>query len=116
MLALTYEATEFSNSERDRLSTTAFIPCAGTGEKAAVVRHVSPTQCYFAGASSTSFHSLIFTFVDFGSQANQFLSACGTKHEPSVEEIAQILLENPHRFWELAENNTEKYVYKFSRS
>jgi hypothetical protein len=35
--------------------------------------------------------------------ANGFLSVCGTKREPSVEEIAQILLANPRKFYELAD-------------
>ena len=95
-------AAEFSNPERDRLSATAFIPCKGTGEKAAAIKHVSPIQCYFAGASSTSFHSLIFTFVDFGSRANSFLAFCGTRQEPSVEEIVQNLLNNPRQFFAMA--------------
>ena len=68
-----------------------------------------PTQCYFRREDNTQIHSKLFNFVDFGTQANQFLSACGTKHEPTVEEIAQILLDDPRRFWELAEGR-DKYV------
>jgi hypothetical protein len=45
----------------------------------------------------------LFVFVDFGTSANSFLKACGTKGEPSVEEIVQILLKNPRAFFELAE-------------
>jgi Protein of unknown function (DUF3684) len=36
-----------------------------------------------------------------------FLGACGTRQEPSVEEIAQILLADPRRIYELA-NGREK--------
>lgn len=78
------------------------------------VRLLAPSQCYFRKDAQAQIHSKLFTFVDFGTQANQFLSACGTKHEPTVEEIAQILLENPRRFWELADSSTEKCVYILS--
>ena len=71
---------------------------------------MAPKQCYFKGDSQATVHSKLFTFVDFGTRANQFLSACGTKHEPSVEELTQILLENPHRFWQLANSSSEKCV------
>lgn len=66
-------------------------------------------QCYFKGDSQAQFHSKLFTFVDFGPNANAFLSACGVKNEPSVEEIAKILLDNPRQFYDLAEGR-EKYV------
>lgn len=65
---------------------------------------MAPRQCYFRGSNGgQQLHSKLFTFVDFGLPANQFLSACGTKREPTVEEVAQILLENPRRFYETAE-------------
>lgn len=71
---------------------------------------MAPKQCYFRASSGTQqLHSKLFTFVDFGLPANQFLSACGTKREPTVEEVAQILLENPRRFYETAEGR-DKYV------
>ena len=61
-----------------------------------------PKQCYFGGDGKAGFHSQLFVFVDFGTLANSFLSACGTKHEPSVEEIVQMLLADPFKFYELA--------------
>ena len=62
-----------------------------------------PNQCYFKGESGGQFHSKLFVFVDFGTSANSFLKACGTKGEPSVEEIALILLKDPRQFFQLAE-------------
>lgn len=63
-------------------------------------RRLPPNQCYFAGASGPKLHLLqLFTFVDFGPRANGFLAACGTKHEPSVEEIVNILLKDPYAFF-----------------
>lgn len=76
---------------------------SGANEKGDSIRLLPASQCYFSGDSNEQFHSKLFVFVDFGSLANAFLSACGTKREPSVEEIAQILLSNPRRFYELAD-------------
>ena len=46
---------------------------------------------------------MVFVFVDFGSAANGFLSAVGTKQEPTVEQIAQMLLADPYKFFQLSE-------------
>lgn len=108
-------ASDLSQKDLNMLSQLLIVPIEtpptkidDKGKRA--VRLLAPGQCYFKKDAQAQIHSKLFTFVDFGTQANQFLSACGTKHEPTVEEIAQILLENPHRFWELADSSTEKYV------
>jgi hypothetical protein len=92
---------DFSAAQLTKLSKTPIVPISDTG-KGGGVRHLPPSQCYFGGDLGARFHSKLFVFVDFGKQANGFLSACGTKHEPSVEEIALILLANPHKFYDLA--------------
>ncbi|KAI0313421.1 hypothetical protein OF83DRAFT_1175689 [Amylostereum chailletii] len=92
---------DFASNELRRLSVTAFVPTKTLGEKGSLKR-LPPSQCYFSGASSAEFHSKLFVFIDFGTRANSFLAACGTKQEPSVEEIVQILLRDPRRFYELA--------------
>lgn len=79
----------------------SFVPVVSTGEKGAIQR-LPPIQCYFAGTGGSELHSKLFAFVDFGPHANAFLRACGTKQEPSVEEIAQTLLAEPRRMYELA--------------
>lgn len=64
-----------------------------------------PSECFFRSersASAGSVHSKLFTFVDFGSKANNFLRACGVKHEPNVQEIAELVVKDPKRFLELA--------------
>ena len=96
------------------LAQALFVPVkvlpTGTNEKwDGRIRLLAPSQCHFNRDTNAQIHSKFFTFVDFGTQANQFLSACGTKHEPTVEEIAQILLEDPRRFYKLAEGR-DKYV------
>jgi len=61
-----------------------------------------PNQCYFKGESCCELYSKLFAFVDFGFSANNFLRACGTREEPSVEEIALVLLGDPQSFFQLA--------------
>jgi len=78
------------------------------GDKS-IIRRLQPIQCYFSGTGGSELHSKLFAFVDFGPRANVFLGTCGTKQEPSVEEIAQILLANPRRIYQLA-NGREKWV------
>ena len=99
---------DFSLMELKRLSEMPVVPTKHTpriGKEAQTsgLRWLPPNQCYFAGDSRAQFHSKLFSFVDFGSRANNFLRACGTKNEPSVEEVSRILLDNPHQFYELAD-------------
>lgn len=66
-------------------------------------RWLPPLQCYFGAGDKDRFRSKLFVFVDFGAVANNFLSACGSKREPSVDEVAQILMEDPIKFYKLSE-------------
>ncbi|KAI0637255.1 hypothetical protein C8Q77DRAFT_1216014 [Trametes polyzona] len=104
--ALAGRVTSFSSTELRTLSQMNFVPVKGAN---GAIRHLPPTQCYFKGDSQAQVHSKLFTFVDFGPTANAFLSACGVKHEPSVEEVVKILLDNPRRFYDLAEGR-ENYL------
>lgn len=62
-----------------------------------------PRECFFRGAGQRDgVHSKLFTFVDFGNKANNFLRACGVKNEPNIQEIADLLVQDPKRFLELA--------------
>ncbi|KAJ3549086.1 hypothetical protein NM688_g5219 [Phlebia brevispora] len=106
--AMATRITDFSAKELKTLSQTLFVPVkvlpsSGGDKTGARIRLLPPSQCYFRPESNAQIHSKLFTFVDFGTQANQFLSACGTKSEPTVEEIVQSLLDDPRRFWTLAE-------------
>ncbi len=102
---------DFTPVQLTKLSGLAFVPTADEvtkdglekSPKTAQLRMMTPKQCYFKRSADQGFHSKLFVFVDFGTKANGFLSACGTKHEPSVEEIVQILLEDPKRFYRLCE-------------
>ena len=106
---------DFSTIELQRLSVMPFVPVKHIprireGSRTAGVRYLPPNQCYFAGDAREQFHSKLFSFIDFGPRAKAFLSACGTKDEPSVEEVARILLDNPQQFLQLADGR-EKYDF-----
>ncbi|KIM45164.1 hypothetical protein M413DRAFT_428973 [Hebeloma cylindrosporum] len=95
---------DFKSSDLRTLSATAFVPVlAEKGVAGPSLRWLPPSQCYLAGETHAAFHSKLFTFVDFGSAANAFLMACGTRNHPSVEEIAKILLADPRQFYQLAQ-------------
>ncbi|EJD01998.1 uncharacterized protein FOMMEDRAFT_109078 [Fomitiporia mediterranea MF3/22] len=99
--------TELSPAQLKKLTQMQIVPVAQPLSAAKDVEKVqarllAPKDCYFKREGSENLHSKLFVFVDFGTKANAFLSACGTKHEPSVEEIVQILLEDPKRFYRLA--------------
>jgi hypothetical protein len=61
--------------------------------------YLPPTQCYFSDENKSEYLSKLFVFVDFGVTANSFLAVCGAKPQPSVDEIAQILLKDPDQFY-----------------
>lgn len=95
---------DFKSSDLQRLSSIAFVPIqAEKGTAGPTIRWLPPSQCYLAGQGGAAFHSKLFVFVDFGTSANAFLTACGTRSQPSVEEVAKILLNNPLQFYELAQ-------------
>jgi Protein of unknown function (DUF3684) len=106
-LMFDFTNTDFAPSELHRLSTISFVPVKAEN---GAVRWLPPTQCYLGSQAAESFHSKLFIFVDFGSGANAFLIACGTKGQPSVEEVANILLADPRQFYELA-HGPNKYIY-----
>lgn len=98
-----HKLLDFSASELRELSKIPFIPVpvpAAPGSPK-TIQMITPKDCYFRRDNGTDsgFQSELFIFVDFGQKANSFLSACGTKHEPSVEEIVQMLLSDPKKFY-----------------
>ena len=90
-----------------RLREMKFVPIfAKSKEKPAVKTHESPSNC-FLGESET--YGEIFNYVDFGHEANSFLIRCGSKPEPSITEISQILVREPARISSTF-RNPEKYL------
>ncbi|KAF8497460.1 hypothetical protein F5888DRAFT_1613660, partial [Russula emetica] len=89
------------------LSETPFVPVESTGYKGDIKR-LQPRRC-FLGKQRSELHSKLFAFVNFGTRANEFLKCCFTSEEPSTEDIAQVLLADPRRVYELA-NGRENYL------
>ncbi|KAI1104289.1 hypothetical protein F4804DRAFT_200439 [Jackrogersella minutella] len=85
--------------------STSHTP-TGTGGKISKEVHLSPRHCYLG---SSSMYGEIFDFVDFGSSANAFLSACGSKTEPTKLEIAQLAAGEPARLLSVLQS-PEKYL------
>ncbi|TFK44587.1 hypothetical protein BDQ12DRAFT_730629 [Crucibulum laeve] len=95
---------DFGPAELRRLSNINIVPVnPEKGAAGPTIRYLPPTQCYLGIQSKGAFHSKLFVFVDFGTAGNAFLTACGAKQEPSVEELAKVLLANPHHFYELSQ-------------
>lgn len=61
-----------------------------------------PAKCHIGQGLQQGLYAKLFIFVDFGTKANRFLSACDSKNQVSIEDIAKVLIENPERFFELA--------------
>lgn len=88
----------FSPSDLIKLSRLPIVPTTPSSTP----RWLPPTKCYLDQSSKPALHAKLFVFVNFGTKANRFLSACGLKTEVSVEDIAEALIENPERFLQLA--------------
>jgi len=73
--------------------------------------YLPPKQCYFSEENKSGYLSKLFVFVDFGVTANSFLAVCGAKRQPSVDEIAQILLEDPDRFYAMTGGHVKYLNY-----
>ncbi|KAK0461397.1 uncharacterized protein EV420DRAFT_1669612 [Desarmillaria tabescens] len=91
---------DFSSFQLTTLSKTPMVPTKEGGSAAVAFRWVPPNQCYFRRSSGDDHYSRLFIFVDFGPAANAFLTACGTRQEPSVDEIARTMLQDPGKFYD----------------
>ncbi|KAF9506993.1 hypothetical protein BS47DRAFT_1366980 [Hydnum rufescens UP504] len=106
-----YLAGRFSAADLKQLKETPFIPFVRVDKSLA--KFIKPSECYI-GESAARLHSRVFTFVDFGKRASVFLQACGTKLEPSSQQIAEMLISNPKRFYELS-GGSESYLEELRR-
>jgi len=90
-----------------RLAETNFVPIFPKDKgKASAKAFTSPRNCFLG--ESEAFGE-IFTYVDFGAEANTFLLRCGSKVEPTMTEIAQILVREPARISSTF-RSSEKYL------
>lgn len=104
-ISFSHYVVDFSLELLQKLSDTPFVPVESTGDKV-YIKRFRPIQCFF-GKQRSEPHSNLFAFVDFGTRGNKFLEYCGAKQEPSIEDVALILLADPRRAYELA-NGREK--------
>lgn len=59
------------------------------------LKWIPPKNCFLGGQGSPYYE--IFDFVDLGQDANAFLTKCGSKHEPTVAEVAYMIVREPDR-------------------
>lgn len=105
---------EIKDENVQRLGGARFVPVipqapmsnGSQGEKVAAIRHAPPREC-FLGDSRT--YGDIFTYVDYGPEANSFLLTCGSKAEPSKLELAQMAVREPARLFTVLQS-TDKYL------
>lgn len=98
---------EINSSNIPRLAGLSFVPVfTRKSDNATKPTYVSPKGC-FLGDSDT--FGDIFSYVDFGQEANAFLLKCGSKVEPTKVEVAQILVKEPARISSTF-GNAEKYL------
>lgn len=96
----------------ERLSQARIIPVALKDREKIPnsdikVKHITPRTCFLGGPGSQYFD--IFDFVDFGQEANAFLLKCGSKHEPTVAEVAYMMVREPQRLYGVF-NSSDKYL------
>ncbi|OCF40369.1 hypothetical protein I317_05804 [Kwoniella heveanensis CBS 569] len=95
-----------TTSSIDPLRSAAFIPV----KIANVVNLFRPNQVYFTSKESgDDLYKSAFTFIDMGDKANIFLRYCGVKSEPSVKDIARLLMNEPERMLQQA-GSAERYL------
>ncbi|CAG7850452.1 SubName: Full=Uncharacterized protein {ECO:0000313/EMBL:CCA72144.1} [Serendipita indica DSM 11827] len=92
---------DFTPSDLSTLRDSPIIPAktpTSTG-----ITMVRPSECYFKKEDGqANLHSKLFTFIDFGVRANNFLAACGVRNAPTTDEVARMLVANPVGFYQLA--------------
>ncbi len=84
---LASRVADFSPEQLGQPKTIAFIlgrPTTANGAKQPVAMYKAG-ECFFPSErSSTTVHSNLFTFIDFGVKVNLFLRLSGVKNQPSV--------------------------------
>lgn len=95
---LASRTTELKQQQIAMLSEALIVPIPSrptTSEKSVEPQRFSyhPPRMCFLGVGER--YADIFDFVDFGQEANTFLLACGSKHEPSTTELARRLVSEP---------------------
>ncbi|WVQ99431.1 hypothetical protein IAU59_006566 [Kwoniella sp. CBS 9459] len=104
-----YMSTQLGHSTTssiDPLRNAAFIPVKTAND----VNLFRPNQVYFTSKESgDDLYKTAFTFIDMSDRANIFLRYCGVRSEPSVKDIARLLMNEPERMLEQA-GSAERYL------
>ncbi|MCJ1472983.1 hypothetical protein MMC13_001632, partial [Lambiella insularis] len=93
------------------LSQASFVPVSvkpRSSTPKGSVRFLPPRLC-FLGTGNDDKYAEIFDYEDFGSTANSFLLRCGSKHEPSTQELAQLVVREPARVFTVFDS-PDKYL------
>ncbi|KAG6369866.1 hypothetical protein JVT61DRAFT_13427 [Boletus reticuloceps] len=88
----------FSSSDRNKLLGLPFVPMGPPS----ALKFLPPTKCYLNQGSKPKLYAKLSVFVNFGDRANDFLCACGLKNQVVIEDIAEVLIENPQQFFDFA--------------
>lgn len=103
------------SEDKKRLMESKIIPVrkrTNTDEKVITVSAL-PSNVFFANkenrTSDKSFYDDFFDFVDFPASAKPFLLLVGVREEPSIREIARILVDEPTSMYNLAASD-KKYL------
>jgi len=100
---------ELSGRPLEVLQQANFVPVhSRTPDSKTPIRHLPPRLC-FLGDGAGNKYTEIFAYVDFGRDANSFLLKCGSKHEPSTLELAQLVVREPARIFTVFES-PERYL------
>ncbi|KAH6911937.1 hypothetical protein BKA70DRAFT_820711 [Coprinopsis sp. MPI-PUGE-AT-0042] len=92
--------SDFGKDELQALSDTPFVPARSAREKGGTIHLFPPSRCYL-GSMEHPIYSGLFTYVNFEGPAYHFLKACGAKDEPSIDDIALALAEDPQHVYTL---------------
>ena len=77
------------------------MPIVPTGPQSAP-KLLPPIKCYLDQNTEPVLYEKLFVFVNFGTKANRFLAACGLKRKVLIQDVAEVLIGCPERFFELA--------------
>ncbi|WWC62006.1 uncharacterized protein I303_104593 [Kwoniella dejecticola CBS 10117] len=105
-----YMSTRLGHSLSGTIDTLRAFPFIPVTSSNGDVNFYRSNQVYFVTKDGgEDLFKSAFTFVDFGERANIFLRYCGVRSEPSVKDIAVLLMSEPHKMLEQA-GSAEKYL------
>ncbi|KAH7914527.1 hypothetical protein BJ138DRAFT_1123419 [Hygrophoropsis aurantiaca] len=110
----------FASDDLQKLKGIAIVPVQkidATNPELSTISLIPPDQCFLSNPEKPQehFYARLFTFVDFGTHANEFLKICGTKPHPSCVDIAHALLQDPQKFLDAAdEKEYRKELYQIA--